>query len=141
MWTYKHSSSFHADNCKNNFVVVGEGPTDDINGSVSAARQKFSINFTKTKAKFYLTLISTYPRTTTHSSSIFYFITSVTRSNFMKFFVEIMNISYAILIVFESRGFRKKNYIGFSNNTFTIDTVIINLGNYIWGIWFIHKNT
>ena len=33
-------------------LVLGEGPTDDINRSVDAAEQKFSINFTQAKAKY-----------------------------------------------------------------------------------------
>ena len=44
-----------------------------------------------------------------------------------------MNITLAILVVFESRGLRKC-YIHFSNNTISVSTVIISLGNYIWGI-------
>ena len=51
-----------------------------------------------------------------------------------------MNISLAILVVFESRGF-EKIYSHFPNKTFPISSVIINLSNYIWGIGFIHKNT
>ena len=43
----------------------------------------------------------------------------------------IMNMSFAILVAFESKGL-EKTYIHFSNNTFPIGTVIINLGNYIW---------
>ena len=40
-----------------------------------------------------------------------------------------------ILVVFESRGFRKeKKNIDFPKNTFPISTVTINLGNYIRGI-------
>ena len=38
------SSSSHADNHKNNFLVLGEGLTQ-INGSVGAAEKKFNINF------------------------------------------------------------------------------------------------
>ena len=38
------------------FLVLGEGPTDDINGSVGAAEQKFSVNFSKEKTKFHLNL-------------------------------------------------------------------------------------
>ena len=45
----------------------------------------------------------------------------------------IMNMSFAILVAFESKGL-EKTYIHFSNNTFPIGTVIINLGNYIWRI-------
>ena len=37
---------------KNNFLVLGEGSTHDINGSVGAAEQKFDINFSKAKTKF-----------------------------------------------------------------------------------------
>ena len=47
--------------------------------------------------------------------------------------VGMMNITLAILVVFESRGLRK-SYIHFSNNTISVSTVIISLGNYIWGI-------
>ena len=45
----------------------------------------------------------------------------------------IMNMSFAILVAFESKGL-EETYIHFSNNTFPIGTVIINLGNYIWRI-------
>ena len=48
----------HADNCKNKFLVLGEGPNDDFNGSVDAAEEKFSINFSKTKTKFAWVYIS-----------------------------------------------------------------------------------
>ena len=51
-----------------------------------------------------------------------------------------MNLAVAILFVFESRDF-SKTYVHFSNNTFPIDTVIINLINYKCGIRFIHNNT
>ena len=32
-----------------------------------------------------------------------------------------------------------KTYTDFSNNTFSKNTIFINLGNYIWRIWFIQK--
>ena len=54
--------------------------------------------------------------------------------------VGIMNMSLKILVVFESREFRK-TYIDFSNitnftqiNTFPIESYIINLFHNIWGI-------
>ena len=50
------SSSSHADNRKNNFFVLGEGPADDIVGSVGAAEKKFGISFSKAKTKFYFRL-------------------------------------------------------------------------------------
>ena len=41
---------------KNNFLVLREGPTDGINDRIGATEQKFGINFTKAKTKFYLSL-------------------------------------------------------------------------------------
>ena len=46
-----NSSSSHVDNCKNNFLVLGEGPTDDINGTIGTAEKKIGINFSKKKRK------------------------------------------------------------------------------------------
>ena len=49
-----------------------------------------------------------------------------TSCNFLcALFVGIINISLAILAVFESRGFRKSFY-DFCNNTFPIDAVTVN---------------
>ena len=50
------SSSSHADNHKNNFLVFAEEDTFSINGSFGAPEKKFSINFTKAKTKFCLSL-------------------------------------------------------------------------------------
>ena len=41
---------------KKNFLVLCEGPTDDINNSIATAKKKFSINFSKAKRKFCLSL-------------------------------------------------------------------------------------
>ena len=49
-----NSLSSHTDNCKNNFLLLGEGTTDDINDSVGAAEKKFTINFNKAKNKVLL---------------------------------------------------------------------------------------
>ena len=49
-----NSSSSHADNCKNNFLVLGEDPAYDINGSFGSREKKFSINFSKRKHKILL---------------------------------------------------------------------------------------
>ena len=49
-----NSSSSHVDNCKNNFLVLGEGPTDDINGTIGTAQKKTGINFSKKKEKILL---------------------------------------------------------------------------------------
>ena len=42
-----NSSSSHIYNCKKNYLVLGEGPTDSINDSTSTAEKRFSINFSK----------------------------------------------------------------------------------------------
>ena len=44
-----NSLSSHIDNRKNNYLVLGERPTDDISGSVGTAEKKFSLNFSKDK--------------------------------------------------------------------------------------------
>ena len=49
-----NSLSSHTDNGKSNFLMLGEVPTDDMNGSVGTAEKKFSINFRK--EKFFLSL-------------------------------------------------------------------------------------
>ena len=51
-----NSSSFHADNCKNNFLILGKDPTFGINGSFGSPEKKFSINFTKANTKCCLSL-------------------------------------------------------------------------------------
>ena len=47
-----NSSSSHADNLKNNFLVLGEGDIFGINGSFGAPEKKVSINFSKANKKF-----------------------------------------------------------------------------------------
>ena len=49
-----NSSSSHADNRKNNFLVLGEGPTYGITGSFDSPEKKFRINFKKSKVKILL---------------------------------------------------------------------------------------
>ena len=51
-----NSSSFHADNRKNNSLVLGEGPTFGINGNFGSPEKKFSFSFSKAKAKICLGL-------------------------------------------------------------------------------------
>ena len=51
-----NSSSSHCNNCKNNFLILGEGSTFGINGKVDSPDKKFSINFTKANTKFCLSL-------------------------------------------------------------------------------------
>ena len=45
------SSSSHTDNHNNIFLVLDQGATDDIDGSIGVAEKKFSINFRKGKKK------------------------------------------------------------------------------------------
>ena len=49
-------SSSHADNRKNNFLVLGDGPTFGINESFGSPGKNFSINFSKANTKFCLSL-------------------------------------------------------------------------------------
>ena len=51
-----NSSSSHSDNRKNNFLILGEGPTYGINESFGSLEKKFSINFTKASTKFCFSL-------------------------------------------------------------------------------------
>ena len=48
------SSLSHADNRRNNFLVLGEGATFGINGSFGSPQKKFSINFSKKKHQILL---------------------------------------------------------------------------------------
>ena len=38
-----NSSLSHTDNCKNNLLVLGEGPTNDINGSVDTEEKSLAL--------------------------------------------------------------------------------------------------
>ena len=49
-----NSSSFHPDNRNNNFLILGEGPTSDINDSFGSPEKKISINFSEANTKFCL---------------------------------------------------------------------------------------
>ena len=51
-----NSSSSHADNCKNNLLVLGEDPTNGINGSFGAPEKRLIINFSIAIAKSCLIL-------------------------------------------------------------------------------------
>ena len=46
------SSSSHTDNWKKNFLVLGEEPTDDINGNMGVEDKYFNVNFNKAKTRF-----------------------------------------------------------------------------------------
>ena len=51
-----NSSSSHTDNQRNKFLVLGERLTEGINDSVGAAGKKNSINLSKAKTKFCLSV-------------------------------------------------------------------------------------
>ena len=51
-----NSSSTRANNPKNNFLVLGEGPVLGINGMFGSTEKSFSINFSKSNTKFSLSL-------------------------------------------------------------------------------------
>ena len=46
-----NSLSFHVDNLKSNFSVLGEGYTFGINGSFGTQEKKLGINFSKASTK------------------------------------------------------------------------------------------
>ena len=49
-----NNPSSHAEYCKNNFLVLDEGPAFGINGSFGSTEKKFSINFGRANTKFCL---------------------------------------------------------------------------------------
>ena len=51
-----NSPQSNTDNCKSSFLVLGGGPTYDIYDSIHGIYAKFSINFSKAKAKVCLIL-------------------------------------------------------------------------------------
>ena len=51
-----NSSSSHVDNYKNKFIILGGGPTSDINGSFGSHEKKVSIHFTKANTRSCLNL-------------------------------------------------------------------------------------
>ena len=51
-----NSSVSYADNYKNNFLVLDEGPTYGVNGNFGSAENKFNINLSKANTKLSLRL-------------------------------------------------------------------------------------
>ena len=51
-YNYYYSSS-DTDNCKNNFLLLGEDAIDGINGSFNSPYKKFSFTFSKPKTNFW----------------------------------------------------------------------------------------
>ena len=51
-----NSSSSHAENCKNNVLVLGTGPIFGINGRFGSPEKNFSIDFSKANTTHYLSL-------------------------------------------------------------------------------------
>ena len=50
------SASYHIDNSKNKFLLLGDVPSDEINDSIGAAEKKFRISFSKAKTELCLSL-------------------------------------------------------------------------------------
>ena len=50
------SSSVHVDNNKKYILILGEGPTQGLDGASLTVEKKYSINFTVTRKKFCLSL-------------------------------------------------------------------------------------
>ena len=51
-----NSSSSYAENCKNNFLILNEGPTFGMNESFFSPEKLFTINFSKSNTKTFLSL-------------------------------------------------------------------------------------
>ena len=80
-----NSSSSHADNRKNNYIILGEGPTFGINGCFGLPEKAFSINFTKASTKFCLSL-----HFKAHNSYLF-----VNEKEIFKFKADNKNVKYS----------------------------------------------
>ena len=52
----KNSPPRHSENCKNNFLVLEEGPRSGISDSAAELEEMFSFNFTKSNTKLCLSL-------------------------------------------------------------------------------------
>ena len=50
------SSSIHVDKKKNNILILGEAPPQELEGTTLTAEKEYSINFTVTRKKFCLSL-------------------------------------------------------------------------------------
>ena len=50
------SSSVHVDNKKKSILILGEGPTQRLDGTTLTAEKLYSINFTENNKKFRLSL-------------------------------------------------------------------------------------
>ena len=50
------SSSVHVDNKKKDILILGEGPTQRLDDTTLTAEERYSINFTKSRKKFCLSL-------------------------------------------------------------------------------------
>ena len=56
IFAVKSSSSSHDNNLKNKFLILSEGDTFGINGSISSPEKKFGINISKANTRFCLSL-------------------------------------------------------------------------------------
>ena len=56
---FDNSSSSHTDNCKNDFLVLGEGDTFGINGSFGAPEKKLVLTLLKQRQNFVRVYITT----------------------------------------------------------------------------------
>ena len=54
------SSSVHVDNKKKDILILGKGPTQGLDGTTLTAEKLYSINFTESNKKFYLSLYFNY---------------------------------------------------------------------------------
>ena len=127
-----NSSSSHANNHWNKFLVLGEGPTYCINESFGSPEKKFSIKFSKAKTKICLSLHcngdNSYFR---NEKEIFKFKANNKNVNFStQFFLGIISNGFAAI---ESREVSLKGNMydfSFDYNSFH-KSRILNIHNYL----------
>ena len=112
-----NSSLPHADNRKNNFLVLGEGPTFKINGSFGSPEKTFSINLSKANTKFYLSLH--YNADNTYLFVIFKKFLIILKLNFKKF----LNLKLTVkMLTFQ---------LNFISEVYLMDLVLLSLEKYL----------
>ena len=103
-----NSSSSHSDNRKNNFLMLGKGPTFGINRNFGAPEETFDITFSKPNTKFCLSL-----HCNSHNSYLF-----VNGKEIFKFKADNKNVN-------------SPTQLNFVLEVFLMDLVLLSLEKYL----------
>ena len=101
-----NNSASHAENRKNNFLVLGESPTYGINGSFWSPEKKFRIIFTKPSTKFCLNLHD-------NADNSYLFVNGI---EIFKFKIDNKNVNFPL---------------NFAMEVFLMDLVLLSLKKYL----------